>query len=416
MEMKTRIKIALLLTLSLIALLIMTGCTNKDNLTGNNWSDVAPQSFADSSSFYGGFSYPGTKTVNGLESNLLCGDFQGKEAITVLRFTGLPDSLQIPAAHQDSTWLELTLVKRSPLGRNPVELSIYKLNQLWAADSTSLIQDANMTEEITTQAFTIPDTILAAGTVVKIPIPYAKIQDWSSTADSLGFNLVLKTNADSYLELRSTETGRGPKLRFTYTAGTDTTKVTYNTNPTRDSYRVTAEAAPLLPGQWVIQNISPSRILVNFGLDYNLFKDSAGNILSEKDRKRVTINKAELVLYVKDNPYYIAPTQYNLRADWLKDSLNVALPVAIADDKLTTGLTYQAAVRDNYIVVNVIQIVQAFSSGDIDSWNDQPWGVVIRSNQELLNFGKLELWQADDPNIPAGMKPKLKVTYTPPYL
>lgn len=415
MELKTQLKTALLLTLAMVTMVMVTGCTNKDNLTGNNWSDIVPQSFTDSL-FYGGFSYPGTKTVTGLESNLLCGDFPDKEAITVLRFTGLPDSLQIPAAHRDSTWLELTLVKRSPLSGNPVQLRIFKLNQLWAADSTSLILDANLNEEITSTAFTVPDTVLSAGTVVKIPVPYAKIQDWSSSADSLGFNLVLKTTAGSFVELRSSETGRGPKLRFSYTAGADTTLKKYEYYPTRDSYRVNAEASPLLPGQWVIQNISPSRILVNFGLDYTKFKDSSGNVLSEKDRKRATINKAELVLYVKNNPYYLPPTQYNLRADWLKDSLNVALPVAIADDKLTPGLTYQATVKDNCIVVNIIQVVQAFSSGDIAAWEDQPFGVVIRSNQELLNFGKLELWQADDPEVPAGMKPKLNITYTPPYL
>ncbi len=397
-----------------LTVLILTGCTNKNNPTGTNWSDVQPLSFADSTSFFGGYSYAGEKKISGAESNLLCGNYNGVEAVSVLRYIGLPKpgKFEIASGHQDSTFLVLTLVKRSPLRRNPVDLQVYKLNQAWAADSTELVSDANLTQ-ITTAAFTIPDTISTAGTAVKIPIPYEEIESWRSVADTTGFNLVIKSGANSFVEMRSAETGRGPTLKFTYTAEGDTTNSTYEASAVRDSYRIVADPAPLQPNRWLIGNLSPSRIYVNFGLNYNLFVDQHGVPLSEAQRKRATVNKAELVLHVKDNPYYGALAQYSLRADRLNSAPD-SIPVVIADGEASSGLTSQALISDGKVYINITPIIQAYSSGDLESEGDQPWGIVIKSNQEMLNFGSLEFWHHAD--APAGKAPQLKITYTPPFL
>ncbi|MDZ4182358.1 MAG: hypothetical protein U1B83_05735, partial [Candidatus Cloacimonadaceae bacterium] len=373
------------------------------------WSDVAPLSFTDSTSFALGFSYAATKTVTGTETNLLAGDFEGMQAAALMRFTGLPRDFSIPVNYQDSTWLELTLVRRSPLSRNPVSLDVYKLNQVWVADSTALVQDANMTL-ITTQSFTIPDTILATGTDVRVPIPTSAVLEWfnAANADTLGWSLVVKTNTNAWVEMRATETGRGPQLRFKYLSGSPAEEKEYKARATRDSYRVTAPPAAMLENRWVLQNLSPSRVYLQFLDNFDLYKDMQGNTLSEAHRKRVTINKAELIFHVKDNPYYGTSVQYSLRGDRVsRDSINA--PVELTETDAVSGITTTTFVKGDSVIVNITPLIQAYSSGD-----ETNRGVIIRSMQEILNFGKLELWHFSD--APDGKKPKLRVTYTPPYL
>jgi hypothetical protein len=369
---------------------------------------VRPITFTDSTSFFAGYSFPATASVKGTETNLLCGNFDGAEAIAVMRFTGLPEEFSIPAGYQDSTWLELTLVKRSPAYRYPVNLSVYKLDQSWAADSTSLIQDANMTL-ITPQEFTIPDTVLTTGTDIRIPIPMAELENWSSPSDTLGLTLVVKSNDAAYAEIRAAETGRGPQLRFKYRLADATEDSEYKARATKDSYRIDAGLAPLLADRWVVNNIAPSRLYVNFLMDYNRFTDNNGAVLNEIQRKRATINKAELIFFARTNPYYGGSLQYSLRGDRVDDSLFVGQPVEIPDGSTSSGIITQAYVRGDSVVVNVTPLIQAYSSGDKENY-----GIVIKSLQELLNFGELELWHFTD--APADKQPRLKITYTPPYL
>ncbi|NLW18500.1 MAG: hypothetical protein GXY81_02295 [Candidatus Cloacimonetes bacterium] len=398
----------------LLVLLALSGCIRKNNPTGNNWSDVRPMTTVDSLQVFGGYSFAGSAKIKGTESSLLCGNFEGIESVTFMRFTALPEvgKFRIPD-YQDSTFLSLTLTKRSPARRNPLELKIYKLNQSWAADSTGLIDDANLTL-ITPIAFTVPDTISTLGTQVKIPIPAAALENWRSEADTLGLTLAIKAEAGSWVEMMSMETGRGPQLRFRYritdpepTEGSDDS--IYEQRPTRDSYRIDEQTAPLLADRWVLNNINPSRFFVDFNIRNDWFKDMQGNVLDEKQRKRVTINQAKLVFYVKENPYYGSIASVKLRADRMNDSLNVAEPVVIDDSRLTSGFVSDQFVRGDSIEVDVTAIIQAYSSG-----KKLPYGIVVRSMQELQNYGRLELWHFSD--APADKRPKIKITYTPPFL
>ncbi|HNT52095.1 MAG TPA: hypothetical protein PKH19_01740 [Candidatus Syntrophosphaera sp.] len=412
--MKTCYKHSTALLVLVALLLVLGGCLKGKNPTGNNWTNVYPLTFTDSTSCVAGFSFAGSGTVKGTETRLLSGDYEGQQAMMVARFTGLPQDLSIPPGYQDSTYLELTLLRRSPVSRYPVELSVYKLNQAWAADSTSLIQDGNLTL-LTPQPYTIPDSISTAGTEIRIPLPLDALAVWQSTADSLGLSLAIKTGDESFVEISAAETGRGPRLRFLYRTGdleVEDDDLEYNQRATRDSYRLDSDEAPLLSNRWVVSNINPSRLYVNFALDASLFRhtpENGGGILTDLQRKRATINYAALILHVKDNPYYGGTTQYSLRGDRVRDSLDLSVPVEITDSQVANGLISQAVVSGDSVVVNITPLVQAWSSGDSGNW-----GMVVRSLQELLNFGRLEFWHFTD--APPDKQPKLRVTYTPPIL
>jgi hypothetical protein len=398
------------LAMLLAMLVIVAACTDKANPTGNNWSNVLPITVEDSLSFDMGFSYPVNSLVSGSETNLLCGNFEGVETVMAAHFTALPDSFMVPAAYADSCYLQLTLVRRSPAIRFPVLLSVYKLDQYWKEDAAGSIQDANMT--LITQNFSVPDTILASGTDIQIPLPPAFLNTLNG-ADQDSLSLVVKCQPEGYAEIRSRSTGRGPLLRFVYKAidsdgEVDTDDTEYEVRTVRDSYRIDSDVSSLLENQWVLRNISPSRMFVRWVDNWNLFRDNAGNILDEARRKKVTINRAELVFSAKENPYYGASTNYSLRGDrW--DGMELTTALELPDGNQSTGLTTSAFISGDSVVVKITPVMQAFVNGDKPNR-----GVVVLSTQELNNYGMLELWHFL--NAPAGKKPRLRITYTPPFL
>ncbi len=408
-------RMTLPLLLALLAL-VLTGCIKNANPTGNNWSNVRPISVTDTLDMIAGYSFAGSAKITGKESTLLCGNYEGIESVAFMRFTGLPapGTFHIPSSYADSTFLTLTLTRRSVPQGNPINFTIYKLDQAWAADSTGFIQTANLIE-ISDINLPIPDSISTMGTEIKIPIPISAIDsatdNWQTPADSLGLTLAIRTMSGFWMEAMSLETGRGPQLRFLYRLddAQNTDDSTYEQRPTRDSYRVDSDEAPLLTDRWIVNNITPSRVYMNFAIDNSWFKDMQGNVMDSLHRRRTTINQARLVLYVKNNPYYTGNFTYKLRADRLNDSLDVSLPVEITDDRLATGIKTEQLVRGDSLVVDITPIIQAYSSGD-----KVPHGIVIRSLQELLNYGRIEFWHFED--APADKRPKLRLTYTPPFL
>ena len=406
-------KMRLLLVATLFLAIILGGCINDHNPTGNNWSNVRPMSFTTPLDIVAGYSFPGSGSIKGTETSLVCGNYNGIESVAFVRFTGLPSvgTFHIPEAYQDSTYLNLVLTRKFSESRNPVEVKIYKLNQSWAADSTNLIQDSNLSL-ITPQSYTITDSISSAGTQIKIPIPVAALEQWTSEADSLGLTLAIKTGENSYIEFKSRESGAGPKLHFLYrTTDENPTEKKYDQYCNKDSYRIDEETAPLITNQWILSNIPPSRIYLYFPMNFSLFQDTEGNPLNEIQLKRTTINHAELILYVKENPYYGTSTQYRLRADRVNDSLDINTAITVLDEQVASGIITQSFIRGDSLVVNITPLIQAYTSGD-----KMNYGIVIRSMQELINYGKIELWHFNDSSTPAEKKPKLRVTYTPPFL
>jgi len=406
-------KMRLLLVATLFLAIILGGCINDHNPTGNNWSNVRPMSFTTPLDIVAGYSFPGSGSIKGTETSLVCGNYNGIESVAFVRFTGLPSvgTFHIPEAYQDSTYLNLVLTRKFSESRNPVEVKIYKLNQSWAADSTNLIQDSNLSL-ITPQSYTITDSISSAGTQIKIPIPVAALEQWTSEADSLGLTLAIKTGENSYIEFKSRESGAGPKLHFLYrTTDENPTEKKYDQYCNKDSYRIDEETAPLITNQWILSNIPPSRIYLYFPMNFSLFQDTEGNPLNEIQLKRTTINHAELILYVKENPYYGTSTQYRLRADRVNDSLDINTAITVLDEQVASGIITQSYIRGDSLVVNVTPLIQAYTSGD-----KMNYGIVIRSMQELINYGKIELWHFNDSSTPAEKQPKLRVTYTPPFL
>lgn len=387
-------------------LLALTACTKKDNLTGDNFSDVRPQSF-----FYQGFdlgfSFGDSIQVKGNEKVLLCGHSGGVEAVTVLHFNSLPKDFVIPESksYQDSTWIQLSIIRKNASLRNSTVLQLYSLEQHWLEDAAHELDLSAMTP--IGETFTVPDSIGLQGTVVKVPIPVEFLNQLSAAQkDSLSIG-IKAVDDDTWCEMDSRSTGKGPRLAFKYQKPETKQMLSFDMLAARDSYIVNGPQSTIQADKWVINNLHPSRIYVHWLDDWSLFKDMDGNTLDEVSRKRVTINKAELIFHLKENPYYKAGVSYSLRPIWVeKDSIEIAMQLT-GSDLGSAALPTTGFVRGDSMVVDITPFMQGYTNGKKPNK-----GIVIKSEHEMQSFGYMEFYHF----TAASKKPKLRVVYTVPWL
>jgi len=391
---------------ALMLMMLISACTNKDNLTGDNWSGIRPQTISDSL-FTSGFSFPFEGKVSGKEPVLILGNHQSKDAMPVLRFTGLPENIDTAQNGE----LSFVVLRRSPYARGAISLNLYKLNQNWVADSTALVLDTNLSASALAANISVPDTIShTSGDTIRVLITANDIKNWKSE-NITGFNLALKTTDNGFIEIKSVESGNGPILKFDYTSTGSSTTKSYSSRAIMDSHRLNYSASEVVEDNWTMRNIGPSRIYMKFDLDRAKFVDAEGNPLSDQQYKRCTINRAELVLYIKNNPYYNGVGYSFIARNVVKDSVFSAIALTKDDmEVISFTPTSLGTVSGDSLKINITPLIQAFTSGDRENK-----GIVISSMQEMLNFGELEFWHFGDPSLPATKAPKINITYTAPF-
>lgn len=395
-----------LLTCLMLILMTLSGCTDKNNLTGDNFSDIRAITVNDGTGIISGFSFPAETqvTITGSETKLLSGNYQNAVAISFLRFTGLSSTITNP----DSCFLKINISRRSPLPRNPLILKLYKLNKVWS-DSLDL---SNISEsDLSSLAeCTVPDSIGNSGQEITFNIPSNEVLEWNNP-DSTGWNFALKTENTGWVEISSRESSNSPKLNIKYKTETEGEWITYNQSPAKDTY--TLEAQETDPSElWKISNLNSTCLYIKYQPSYTLFKDNDENQLSEIQIKRLTVNKAEIVLHIKNNDYYNATTSYSLYPfNVVKDSITDPVLLLKSDyETLVYTVTSKGTITGDSLTVDITPIVQAYTSGE-----KIPKGIMIQSTQERKNFGTLEFWDCNA-STPVEKKPYVKITYTPPYL
>lgn len=398
-----------LMAVILLFLLALLGCTKKNNLTGTNFSDIQPQ-YAENFDFEYGYTYDAEGKVSGKETVLLCGNHGGLEAVSFQKFSSLP-RITDPALI-DSAFFELTIVRSKPVYRYPLNLEFYKVNQSWEDSLTSQILDTNL-ELIPGMTYNTASAI--ADSVFKIDVPVNILL--STEADTLiELSFAQRTSDAAYLEIKSLETYSGARLKIYYreSVAEDAETKTYNSMASMDSYRIPQPSRTISDNSFLLRNIFPTRLYMKALIDTTLFTRD-GEVLSRVERKRCTINSAELILHVKNNPYY--DTAINLKAFpfYVKDR-EVTNPANITSANtfsLNLSQAFEGKVVDDKISIPLTSQVQAMLlNDDISNYG----GVIIRSLQEMLNFGEIEFWHFDDPAIPDDKKPSIKIKYTIPYL
>jgi len=398
-----------LLTCLMLILMMLSGCTDKDNLTGNNFSGISALTVDDETGIIMGFSFPAAEeiSISGSETKLLAGNYNAASALSFFRFTGLPTNIE--STEIDSCFLSLNIAGCYEL-RNSLTLKLYKLNKVWT-DSLDL---ANITEsDLSTDpiaTYLIANTSEITGEEITFPLLEADITNWQNP-DSTGWNLALKVENEGWVEISSRENSYSPKLQIKYKTETEGEWITYNQPPTKDTY--TLKTPVTNPSdQWKISNLTSTCLYVKYEPTSTIFVDNEGNQLTDEQRKRMTINKASLVLYIKNDDYYHSTNSYSLRPfNVVKDSITDPVQLLKSDyEKLVYTYKSEGYITGDSLTVNITPIIQAYTSGD-----KIPKGIMIQSTQERQNFGTLEFWDCND-STPIEKKPYVKITYTPPYL
>ena len=398
-----------LLTCLILILMTLSGCTDKNNLTGDNFSDIRAITVNDGTGIISGFSFPASEeiSISGIEKNLLAGEYNNASALSFFRFKELPTN--IVSSETDSCFLSLNIGGCYALD-NSLILKLYKLNKVWT-DSLDL---ANITESDLSidpiVTYPLADPNGTVGEEITFIIPESEIINWQNP-DSTGWNLALKVENEGWVEISSRESSYSPKLNLKYKTETEGEWITYNQSPAKDTY--TLEAQETDPSElWKISNLNSTCLYIKYQPSYTLFKDNDENQLSEIQIKRLTVNKAEIVLHIKNNDYYNATTSYSLYPfNVVKDSITDPVLLLKSDyETLVYTVTSKGTITGDSLTVDITPIVQAYTSGE-----KIPKGIMIQSTQERKNFGTLEFWDCNE-STPAEKKPYIKITYTPPYL
>lgn len=401
-------KLPLLLILSMI-LLLSTACTKKDNLTGTNWSNVASQTIIDSLAVVSGFSFPPDTllTITGSEEKILVGNWQGAKAMSLLRFTGMKKDLSAYEIREAS--LALNLLRRDPISRDPLQIRLYKVESGWTDKPDTLVLESSFREHFA--EYTIPNTVSLSGDTIHVELTETVIKNWSSTADTLGFNILVEAVNEGFIELRAATSAAGSRLSYKYKTATETEFASFSALAVKDTYGFVVPETAVQPGVFKLSNFSPTRMFVKIEPDSTKYKDMQGNILSPADLKRVNVNKAELILSIKADAanltnigsYRVFPYLVKVEPDGAEVVPTTNLEVL--------KYTYESIARNNdeYIAIDITPFIQAYLAGSKENK-----GIVIRSLNERKDFGELNFYHFVD--LPRDKAPYIRVKYTPPYL
>ena len=407
----------------LLLVVLMGACTKKNNLTGTNWSDIDALSFTDIDAVVSGYSFPADSLLNitNNKKNLLVGNWQGSTAMSILRFTGLPKEAAIADYYDISALnLDIILQRRNELQREPLTLNFYKVNTGWAVNPDTLSEaDYSL---IPGTATLVPATIVSGDTLT-VPLPYSLIQNWQANADSTGLNILIKAENSGFVEFKLSTATVGSKLSFKYKETASSTEFKdFEKFANFNSYSFTHPEVEPSPGVWKLSNFSPQRMYVDLQPDFTMFKDENGATLLPEELKRVSINKAELVLYIKDDlPNYKNTSSYKVSAFLLKEKPEDGAIIPTLDMQtpmFISVLESFVSTSSDSILINITPIIQAYISEK--SFSDDtvvtPKGIVIMSNYERKDFGEIEFYHPLDVAAPAGKRAYIRIKYTPPFL
>jgi hypothetical protein len=403
-------KIICLVTLSS---LILLGCTSKKNPVGMDWSHIHPALITDSL-FTNQYSYTPTFKLTGNEQRLVIGKYEQKDSKALIQFGSMPDSIYLIVG---TPTLKLVVNKR--FSSTPLTLHFGKVVQNWAesqATWTHAYTDTTwQATYITTSGISdfsdIPDTIAIGGDTLHIDIPATSIQNWEIPTIN-GYTLQISTEQDNYLEIRSSETVFAPQLSFSYKrTASDTTTYSYEHYATNDTFILNdANTQTTFDGLY-LRNISPTRIFMKFDIPGSLFKysDTEPDTLSAADFRHMTINKAELVLKVKENPYYSSSGTFMATVYRVKDPITEQTVIADANMEFITYTPITTSAPGlGTVSFNFTPILQSFTSGV-----KQNNGIIIRLTSENQDYAKVEFYGINDPDI--SKRPKINIIYTPPF-
>lgn len=414
-----------------LIIFVLISCTIKKNPVGFQ-GGIQPVSITfDYSIFNNSYSFEDSVDNYQLNTNFLVGEYNSnnssKELRSLLRFNDLPDS--ISSIDGDVT-IELQIRNRFNYDIiDNTTISVGKLTSDWADSETTWLNatdtlswstaggDFEIIENDTLQISCVEDTL-------QIKLPISIITDWIN-ADSLNFGLILIPQiTNAFLEIYSkeyttdSESEFNPSLSFNYfISESDTVATEFNNELTNDTFIYSFdEQLTIFENYLTLSNIKPIKMYLDFDLSDSLFINSYNSgIYNADDYRRMTVNRAELILSViDDDPIYPITESIYIKPYYVtSDTLNfddIYQPMLTADDYLFAGdVNSSDSLQADQIKIDITNVIQFFTSGEIDNK-----GILLKSIYENKDLRHLSFATRD--HYDETKRPKLNIIYTPPYL
>ena len=404
----------------LIFILIIMGCTQKKNTVGvPNVNNEPIEMIISDTTYFGNFYSFEDSCRNYIgNSKLIVGTYENNEAKSLIRFTSLPDTVY----QFDSENITLTLWLENSLNFESLEFG--KLKQEWveslvtwkaATDSTDWEDDFFESLDFT---FDVEQT---DSLNIEIPIEkfYSEVNRSYFVIDSLiyDYGLILYSGSSDdenrFIEIKSRESGTQPLLSFDYTPAENDTSRTFSNTATYDTSMFlkkdgTNEDFVTFEDELIISNIQPIKMYLNFDISDSVFIADSSGIETNYDYTMMTINKAELILSVKDSTEFTYPLETSFTLfPYLVTSEDPQIPFAYSEDYeyIYGSLNSSGSSADTEFVIDITKIVQGITSGE-----NENNGILIKSTKENKDFSFIDFGTKFD----EGKEPKLRIIYTPP--
>jgi len=405
----------------LIFIFIIIGCTQKKNTVGVPDVDNEPIEMIISDTTYFGNFYSFEDSCRNYigNSKLVVGTYENNEAKILIRFSSLPDTVY----QFDSENITLTLWLENSLNFESLEFG--KIKQEWvesyvtwkaATDSTDWEDEFFESLDFT---FDVEQT-----DSLNIEIPrekfYSEVSSSYFVIDSLiyKYGLILYSGSSDdenrFLEINSRESGTEPLLSFDYTPVEGDTSRTFSNTATYDTFMYlkkdgTNEDFVTSENELIISNIQPIKMYLNFDISDSVFINAeSSGIDTTYDYTMMTINKAELILSVKDSTEFTYPLETSFTLfPYLVISDDPQVPFAYDEDYeyIYGTINSFGSSSDTEFVIDITKIVQGITSGEYENN-----GILIKSTKENKDFSFIDFGTKFD----EGKEPKLRIIYTPP--
>ena len=404
----------------LIFILIIMGCTQKKNTVGvPNVNNEPIEMIISDTTYFGNFYSFEDSCRNYIgNSKLIVGTYENNEAKSLIRFTSLPDTVY----QFDSENITLTLWLENSLNFESLEFG--KLKQEWvesyvtwkaATDSTDWEEEFFESLDFT---FDVEQT---DSLNIEIPIEkfYSEVNRSYFVIDSLiyDYGLILYSGSSDdenrFIEIKSRESGTQPLLSFDYTPAENDTSRTFSNTATYDTSMFlkkdgTNEDFVTFEDELIISNIQPIKMYLNFDISDSVFIADSSGIETNYDYTMMTINKAEIILSVKDSTEFTYPLETSFTLfSYLVTSEDPQIPFAYSEDYeyIYGSLNSSGSSADTEFVIDITKIVQVITSGE-----NENNGILIKSTRENKDFSFIDFGTKFD----EGKEPKLRIIYTPP--
>jgi len=367
--------------LVLVAILVVTGCTQKKNLTGTSDSDLRPISMVLGQTWLtDAYSYQDTLANNGSVASFSAGMRSGNSAVGLLTFEGFGDSVIC-----DSASIQLVIEDHSSDAGQSYYVA--KVLQEWTESEVTWDEASEDTpwEEPRWEVLNLPAVQAASNDTLLLPLPANLVQSWID-GDTLNFGIALLSDEEGICQFYSSEDDDYYPTLLVYHTESDTVAV-QTVSATIDAFIYSEEMqAGRLPAD-CIASILPTRLFTQWDLSLEAFNANLPDSLSIADStmlRRCTINRAELVIPIDSTLSFIPEDAFTVYSYLVVDSVCVdSLPISSYHMK-TYAYTDIGSYDDGELTVDYTPIVQALLAG-----YEENHGFMAYSLSEDKNMGKL---------------------------